>query len=967
VIAGVTYRFKEALLMSRWHRALRTALFLFIVLALLPIWNGNTARAAQVSDPQQQAQALVARLTPEERVGQLFLVTFNGRRVDEGSEIYELITKYHVGGVMLRADNDNFIGPDDTLTELYQLISQLQTVPFEFRSTGATPESKYVPLFIGLSQEGDSYPYDQLINGLTQLPNQMAIGATWNRDLARDVGEVLGRELEALGINMYLGPSLDVLDLVYAEGGEDLGTRTFGGDPYWVGEMGRHYIQGLHTGSQNRLAVIAKHFPGRGGSDRPPDEEVATVRKSLEQLKQMELAPFFSITGNARSEQERVDGLLLSHIRYQGFQGNIRETTRPVSFDPAALEQVMAIEPLANWLGSGGLIVSDDLGSPAVRRFYGPIDQAFEARQVARNAFLAGNDLLYVDDFIATGDPDSFTTVVRTLEFFTQKYREDAVFAQRVDASVERLLTLKYKLYPEFTLDEVIPAEDGLNQIGKGNSVTFRVAQQSATLINPDAVELATSLPRPPDQRDRMIFLTDTMDSRQCSSCRVQTIMPVKALENAVIRLYGPQAGDQVLQYKLSSYSFDNLADLLDGQAINEDDLQLMEADLRAADWVVVSTLNNHRDRPGSSALRRLLSERPELLRNKKVIVFAFNAPYYLDATDITKLTAYYGMYSKSPAFLELAARLLFQEATTSGSLPVSVVGIGYDLITATSPDPTQVIPLFLDVIDHLEEETEPTIETTPTPEVTPVPTFRVQDVLPLRTGVIYDTNQNVVPDGTPVRFTFNTGGETGTVQHIDTVTEEGVARTTFRLQMPGLLEIRVSSEPATVSEMLRMDVSTAEGAAIERITPTLQPTATLEPTVTSTATSPPPTATPTEVPPPPPSAGSGEWMMSMVLILGVAAGIFVIGRQISSLRWSLRWSLLAASGGWIAYLIYLSFIWDDTARWSEQGGMAGLTVAILAGALIGGLIGWIWRYQVDRRGFTRPGRRINSSESRPN
>jgi hypothetical protein len=181
------------------------------------------------------------------------------------------------------------------------------------------------------------------------------------------------------------------------------------------------------------------------------------------------------------------------------------------------------------------------------------------------------------------------------------------------------------------------------------------------------------------------------------------------------------------------------------------------------------------------------------------------------------------------------------------------------------------------------------------------------------------------------------------------------------------LLEIRVSSEPATVSEMLRMDVSMAEGAAIERITPTLQPTATLEPTVTNTATSPPPTPTPTEVPPPPPSAGSGEWMMSMVLILGVATGIFVIGRQISSLRWSLRWSLLAASGGWIAYLIYLSFIWDDTARWSEQGGMAGLTVAILAGALIGALIGWIWRYQVDRRGFTRPGRRINSSESRPN
>jgi beta-N-acetylhexosaminidase len=104
-----------------------------------------------------------------------------------------------------------------------------------------------------------------------------------------------------------------------------------------------------------------------------------------------------------------------------------------------------------------------------------------------------------------------------------------------------RLLTLKYQLYPEFTLDEVIPAEDGLSQIGKGNTVTFRVAQQGATLMNPDAAELSTSLPRPPDQRDRLIFLTDTLDGRQCSSCRFQPVMPVKALENAVLRLYGPR------------------------------------------------------------------------------------------------------------------------------------------------------------------------------------------------------------------------------------------------------------------------------------------------------------------------------------------------------------------------------------------------------------------------------------------
>ena len=44
------------------------------------------------------------------------------------------------------------------------------------------------------------------------------------------------------------------------------------------------------------MAVIVKHFPGLGGSDRPIEEEVATIRKSLDELQQVDLAPFFTVT-----------------------------------------------------------------------------------------------------------------------------------------------------------------------------------------------------------------------------------------------------------------------------------------------------------------------------------------------------------------------------------------------------------------------------------------------------------------------------------------------------------------------------------------------------------------------------------------------------------------------------------------------------------------------------------------------
>ena len=46
--------------------------------------------------------------------------------------------------------------------------------------------------------------------------------------------------------------------------------------------------------------------------------------------------------------------------------------------------------------------------------------------------------------------------------------------------------------------------------------------------------------------------------------------------------------------------------------------------------------------------------------RSKRVVVFAHDVPYELDATDISKLDTYYALYGASPSFVSLAARLLF-------------------------------------------------------------------------------------------------------------------------------------------------------------------------------------------------------------------------------------------------------------------------------------------------------------------
>ncbi len=464
---------------------------LLLAFLLTPI-NSLAAPLQQQNDPDRKAIDLLARMTPEEKVGQLFLITFDGTDISPDSDIYELITQYHIGGTVLLARNDNFTGPEGSVQAAVELTQGLQRLEaLSSQSSAVDPETgegaipAYIPLFISTIQEGNSYPTDQILNGLSTLPSSMALGATWQPNLAQQVGEVLGQELEAIGVNLLLGPSLDVLESPSGDSQGDLGTRTFGGDPFWVGEMGKAYVAGVHEGSDYRVAVIAKHFPGHGGSDRLPEDEVATVRKSLEQLKLNELAPFFGVTGDAPSAEETVDGLLTSHIRYQGLQGNIRATTSPISFDPEAFERIMSLEPFVLWRDNGGVVISDDLGSRAVRRFFDPDGQTFNSRTVALSAFLAGNDMLYLGDFTASNDPDSTTSIRRTIDFFAQKYGDDFAFAQRVDESVLRILTLKYRLYSSFSLNTVLPSNEGLETIGQREQITFEIARQSATSDQP--------------------------------------------------------------------------------------------------------------------------------------------------------------------------------------------------------------------------------------------------------------------------------------------------------------------------------------------------------------------------------------------------------------------------------------------------------------------------------------------------
>ena len=101
-------------------------LILMLGFRFATLFSGNAGALVQ----QQSAANLLQAMTPEERVGQLFLVTFDGSEIYETDLIYELISQNHISGVIIKADRNNIISLPDTLPRLKSLVERLQNTSY---------------------------------------------------------------------------------------------------------------------------------------------------------------------------------------------------------------------------------------------------------------------------------------------------------------------------------------------------------------------------------------------------------------------------------------------------------------------------------------------------------------------------------------------------------------------------------------------------------------------------------------------------------------------------------------------------------------------------------------------------------------------------------------------------------------------------------------------------------------------
>lgn len=900
---------------------------------------------------------LMVHMTTADKIGQLFMVPFAGSEINADDEILELIHAYRVGGVILSERNQNLDNRPETDTprQVAGLTNQLQAAahgylisdadelffsaegsslfeaPFSDLKNPSTDSSDDVaiPLWIGLSLREEGRPETPLRNGFTPQPSQLSLGATWDPTFASAMGTILGQELQAVGINLLLGPDLDLgIQASLLPAGLSA-TTTFGGDSWWAGQNGRAFIHGVQGGSNGNVLVFPRHFPGQGSRDRQPNEELSTVQGTLEELRRHELVPFAVAATRTETEEGQwplgvANGFVTSHIRYSGFLRS-RERTPPISLSDQ-LGDMLSLEEFQNWHQLGGLMLSDALGVRAIRRYYDPSDESFLAQRIAYEAFQAGNDLLWLDQFGEGADPDAIRD---TIEFFQAQYLERSDFAEKVDDAVRRILLAKLQRFPLRLLD----ASSGMLQAGESSafiagwvsglplegsessligfhpsdalvqdrdlaafapeslavkrSVVARVAQGGVTLLHSNWTSAGDLLPAEPSANDRLVIFTDSRPQSECPVCNTRPILTPADMEESILRLFGPNATRQIDPNQISSFTLAQLSAVLN-QASDGGTRMRLERALNNADWIVFAMLNlNVEEHLPSDAVSQFLRQRAGMAAEKQIAVLAFDAPYILDGTDVNKLAAYIGVYSPLEAFVETAVRALFRDLDFQGAPPVNVPGTRYsNLIERLEPDPEQVIPLTL----FDEKRSDFALEL-----------FDVYmgDSITLKAGPIVDRNGHPVPDGTPVQFILKYSGSGLNLRTEPVPSRNGYGLVEVLLDRPEVLEVAASSIDSHTSVELQINVGELESAQITAVEPEMP---------TSEVPSPlPQVSVPSSV------AGTERWfaletsqfIASFLALLAclVAYGLLVHRHTVSGVM--LYCMLWAAATGMAAYLVY--------------------------------------------------------------
>ena len=269
---------------------MKRALVTIIALALLAL-NLNAKDKYPYQDASlpidQRVDDLISRMTIEEMAGQLVCLMgwnsyqINGKKVDVSEQFRREIDSLHVGmyWAVFRADpwTQKTIANGLNPTLAAQAANAMQRYAIEHSRLG-------IPIFLA-----EEAPHGHMAIGATVFPTGLGMAATWNPELMRQVGEVIGKEIRLQGGHISYGPVLDLS----REPRWSRVEETMGEDPYLSGEMGAAMVKGLGGGDlklpYSTIATL-KHFIVYGTTEGGQNGARSIV--GPRELKQVFLPPF---------------------------------------------------------------------------------------------------------------------------------------------------------------------------------------------------------------------------------------------------------------------------------------------------------------------------------------------------------------------------------------------------------------------------------------------------------------------------------------------------------------------------------------------------------------------------------------------------------------------------------------------------------------------------------------------------
>ncbi|MEU4365024.1 glycoside hydrolase family 3 N-terminal domain-containing protein [Promicromonospora sp. NPDC023987] len=270
-------------------------------------------------------------------------------------------------------------------------------------------------LVIAVDEEGGDVSRLEAVTG-SSLPGAAALGANpGGGTVSLHAGRAMGRLLAATGIDLLLGP---VLDVVSEPDNPVIGVRAFGTTPDDVARHGIAFARGVRS---TGVGVCGKHFPGHGATTVDSHVGLPVVDAPLDIVRARDLLPFArALRPEGRDAgQSALDAVMTAHVLFPALG------PAPASVEPAATR-------LLRELGHEGPVITDALDMGALRQLTGSVGEA------AVRAVEAGADLLCLglDPALYTESYDALSQAVTAGRLTVEQLEESRARTQALVTAV---------------------------------------------------------------------------------------------------------------------------------------------------------------------------------------------------------------------------------------------------------------------------------------------------------------------------------------------------------------------------------------------------------------------------------------------------------------------------------------------------------------------------------------------------